>query len=357
MNILILGTASAPSKYLISAIENKGHTWQYFNPRNLYLYVSEHESGHDRLYYGNPEKDEPERIYVKNFDAVICRIGTGLDYGASILMHLTENLGIYSPQTADGLLTASNKMKTTQKLSSAGVRVPRTVMAKDPIHADFLIKKIGGLPAVAKLLKGSQGVGVMILNDAEQTNMMLESFAKLEADIQIQAYVEGGGKDVRAIVVGDDVIVAMQRTGKKDFRANLAKGGQGTKIELTEEEKTMCVKMSKAVGLEFSGVDFIRGNDGLSYGIEVNTNMGLKIIDITGVNFFNALIEHIEAKTGGSEKKPTETSLTATITNNEVIELYLNTLPMSLKWGYTSNNFDKRELLETALNWYENECL
>lgn len=349
MNILILGTAPNPSKNLIEAIEKKGHTYKYYKPKELYLYVSEHENGNDRLYYGNPETNEVERIYIKNFDAVITRIGANLEYGATILLHLTENLGLYSVQSADGLLTASNKMKTTQRLSSAGVRVPRTVMAQNPIHADFLIKKIGGLPAVGKLLRGSAGVGVMKFVDAEQTNMSLESFAKLEADIQIQSYIEGGGKDIRAIVVGDKVVVAMERTGKKDFRANLSNGrGSGKKVELTEDEKTMCVKMAKAVGLETAGVDIIRGNDGLSYGIETNSNYGEKVISITGVNFFENIIDHIEAnyKSGGKKGVSLQS-------DDEIISSFLpHTFP-SIGFAYENGSIAKKEVLKMAKDFFK----
>lgn len=347
MNILILGTAPNPSKNLIEAIEKKGHTYKYYKPKELYLYVSEHENGHDRLYHGNPETNEVERIYIKNYDAVITRIGGNLEYSATILLHLTENLGLYSVQSADGLLTASNKMKTTQRLSSAGVRVPKTVMAQNPIHADFLIKKIGGLPVVGKLLKGSQGVGVMKFIDAEQTNMSLESFAKLEADIQIQSYIEGGGKDIRAVVVSDKVVVAMERTSKKDFRANLSKGGSGRKVELTETEKTMCLKMAKAVGLECAGVDIIRGNDGFSYGIEVNGNWGEKIISITGVNFFESIIDHIQANYKNGGKK--DVSLQS---DDDIISSFLpNTFP-SIGFAYENGSIAKKEVLKMAKDFF-----
>ena len=348
MNILILGTSPVLSKNLTDSLEKKGHTYKYYKPNELYLYVSEHENGNDRLYWGNPETNEVERVYVKNFDAVITRIGWGLDYAASILTHLTENLGIYSPQSAEGLVTASNKMKTTQKLSYAGVRVPRTVMAQTPVHADFLIKKIGGLPAVGKLLQGSQGKGVMILRDAEQTNMSLETFAKLEANIQIQAYIEGGGKDIRAIVVGDKVVVALERTGKKDFRANLSRGGSGKAIELTEQEKTMCVKMAKAIGLECAGVDILRGQDGYTYGIEVNGNFGEKIISITGVNFFENIIDHIQANYKSGSKK--DVSLQS---DDEIISSFLpHTFP-SIAVAYENGSLSKKEILSMAKAYFK----
>lgn len=187
-------------------------------------------------------------------------------------------------------------MKTAQRLSSKGVKVPMTVFAKNPIHVDWLIKKLGGLPVVGKLLSGSQGVGVMIFKDAEQTNTSLASFYKLNVDVLLQRFIDAGSSDVRAIVVGDEVTVAMERKGKSDFRANISQGGIGKKVELSQDEKDLCIKAAKAVGLEFAGVDLIRDKNGNAFILEVNGNPGTKIIDITGHNYFDDLVSLIEKR-------------------------------------------------------------
>jgi ribosomal protein S6--L-glutamate ligase len=297
MNILILSTGR-PSRHLVKAIEDKGHTYETHDPRNLYLLVSENENGYDRLYNGSGELDKPERIKAKSIDAVISRIGADLVHGAAILRHLTENLGIYGTQRAGGLELAGNKLKTTQKLSSAGIRVPATVYAKNPVHIDFLIQKVGGLPAVGKLLQGSQGKGVFILETPIAANTALESLYKLDVGLKLQKFIDAGSKDIRAIVVKDKVVVAMERTGKKDFRANISQGGAGRKITLSLEDEEICVRASRAVGLKFSGVDILKDSDGRTYVIEVNGNPGSQIIAITGYNYFIDLVEMVESNRG-----------------------------------------------------------
>jgi|JI6StandDraft_1071083.scaffolds.fasta_scaffold18535_2 ribosomal protein S6--L-glutamate ligase len=297
MNILILGTGN-PSQHLISALKDRGHTYHYHDPEDLYVYVSESANGYDRIYNGHHELKEPVRLKVKEYDTIISRLGSGLDFGATILQHLNENLGIYSPQTADGLLCARDKMKTAMRLSFAGVKVPLTVFAKNPVHVDSIMNLLGGLPVVGKLLKGSQGVGVMIFRDAEQTNTSLQSFWKLNVDVLLQRYIESGSKDIRAIVVGDKVVLAVERTGSKDFRANISQGGTGKRVELTKEQETQCVNAAKALGLEFAGVDLMKDENDTSYIVEVNGNPGTKVIDITGHNYFVDLIKHVENQVG-----------------------------------------------------------
>lgn len=318
-HFLILATGAA-SKHLIKALDERGHTHEAHDPRHLYLFVSESENGYDRLYNGSPLVEKPVRIKAGTLDSVISRIGADLTHGAAILRHLTDNLNIYCPQDADGLETASNKLKTTQKLSSNGLKVPLTTYAKNPIHIDFLINKVGGLPAIGKLLQGSQGKGVFILETPTAANTSLESMYKLDVGLKLQKFIESGSKDIRAIVVGDKVVSAMERTGKKDFRANVSLGGSGRKVELSEEDVKICVKSAQAVGLEFAGVDILKDEDGKTYVIEVNGNPGTKIINITGHNYFVDLVEHIENKLDKKPSKSDDTQAAQARTQNANIK-------------------------------------
>ncbi len=302
LHFLVLATGQQGK--LAEAIEKAGHTFESYDPNNLYLYISQSENGYDSVYNGDPELLEPIRLKAKTYDAVISRIGDSLNHGTSILRHLNENLGIYATQHADGLLTASNKLKTTQKLSSNGLRVPKTIYAKNPVHVDFLLKKVDGLPAIAKLLQGSQGVGVNILETPLATNTMLESFSKSKIDLKIQKFIKANGKDIRAIVVGDKVSVAMERMANKgDFRANISKNGSGRKVELSDEDEVICINAAKAVGLEFAGVDIMKDEEGKTYVVEVNGNPGTKIIKITEHNYFVDLVKLVETKVSKDVKK------------------------------------------------------
>lgn len=301
MKILILATHT-PSKYLIEAIEARGHTYKHYKPSDVYLFTSDNTGGHDKVFNGSADLPQPRQILLKNFDAIITRLGGDLQYSCNVLKHLNENLNLYSPQTASALLNASDKLRTIQLCSNEGLRVPKTMYAKNPTHVNFLVHKIGGLPAVAKTVKGSQGNGVFILKDVEQTNTSLQAIYNLNVDLILQEYVESEKTDIRAIVVGDKVICAMERKGTKDFRANLSqKGGSGKKIELSDDDRQICIDAAKAVGLEFAGVDIIKHYmTGKTYVIEVNGNPGTKSIEITDTNWFVDLVAHVENKTIGA---------------------------------------------------------
>ncbi len=303
LNIAVLTTSPNSNKSIEKAIEKRGHKCIMLNPNDLYLLISDSEKGYDRIYEGEQYKTQPTRLKAKDIDAVIPRIGSNLGYGTAVLEHMQGNLKIFSTATADGIKTAADKLISMQRISQAKIKVPKTVIGDNMFHPDFLIKSVGGLKAFAKVLSGSQGIGVFPLNDIQQTNAMLESFHKSKTKLLIQQYIDSGAKDIRCIVIGGKAVLAMERTAKEgELRSNISLGGSGKKIELSDEDKNMCVRAAKAVGLPyFCGVDLMKDKDGTSYIIEANSNPGLKIEEITGESVSEPLIEFVEKSyKGGS---------------------------------------------------------
>ena len=78
-----------------------------------------------------------------------------------------------------------------------------------------------------------------------------------------------------------------------DFRSNLHKGGEGTIIKLTDEEKKLAINAAKAMGLHIAGVDLMRSARGPLV-LEVNSSPGFGIEKITGRNVAAKIIEYVE---------------------------------------------------------------
>ena len=111
----------------------------------------------------------------------------------------------------------------------------------------------------------------------------------------LQEYVkESAGTDIRAFVVGSRVVASMQRQSlDDDFRSNLHKGGEGTSIKLTAEEKRIAVRAAKAMGLHIAGVDLMRSARGPLV-LEVNASPGFGIERITKRNVAEKIIDYVE---------------------------------------------------------------
>lgn len=297
MKIIIL--SSDPNGEAVRSItkagEAKGHTMETINPADLYLYISDKENGWDRVYNGKNKYSEPERLKAKEIDAIIPRMGSNLEYSCSVLEHLNHNLGIFSTQKATGIKIASDKLISLQKFSQAKLKVPVSIMADRAPHVKWMINKVGGLPAIAKGLKGSQGKTVYPLLDEYQSNVFLANFFNRNENLLLQQFIDAKSTDIRAIVIDGKVIVAMERKGQKgELRANISQGGTGRKIELSEADQDLCVKAAESCGLKCAGVDIMKDKEGVSYVIEVNGNYGYHVETITGVDISTPLIEYCE---------------------------------------------------------------
>ena len=104
---------------------------------------------------------------------------------------------------------------------------------------------------------------------------------------------ESAGRDLRVIVVGDEALGGMVRISGGDFRSNLARGGRSEPYPVDEETAALAVRIAKILKLDYCGIDFLFGKDGLTV-CEVNSNaffMGFE--HTTGINVAKKYAEHI----------------------------------------------------------------
>lgn len=160
---------------------------------------------------------------------------------------------------------------------------------------------------IIKLARGTHGNGVVLAETKKAAKSVLQAFYLTNDDgtnILLQEFIkESAGTDIRAFVVGSRVVASMKRQSlDDDFRSNLHKGGEGTIIKLTEEEKKAAVKAAKAMGLNIAGVDLMRSARGPLI-LEVNASPGFGIEKVTGRNVAGAIIEYVEMNAKRRNKK------------------------------------------------------
>lgn len=297
LNILIL--SSTKQEKLVATCLKRGHIPTVKNPTDFNIYISDKTSGYDALYF-----DDSAKIKSKDFDAVISRIGTNRDYASKVIEHFRFHLGIFCVQSGDSINTCADKVKTAQIMSQKKIRTPKQVYAINPRNIDFIIKKLGGLPVLLKELSNSRGKGIILLESPMQTNMTLESFYGSDKKIILQEFIKNGGKDERHIVIDGQVICSMERQApKNDIRSNVSLNGTGTKILADQETTKMVIAAVAAIpDLNFAGVDVMKLTktdrfgkvESFLYLIEINSNPGEQIINITGINYFDALLDFVE---------------------------------------------------------------
>lgn len=261
--------------------------------------------------YASIEKSNPTVSYrgedLSGYDAVIPRIATHMTrYGTAIVRQL-EMQGVYTISSSLAINRSRDKLRSMQLLAKAGVGIPKTVFSRNSADIDDLLEKIGGTPVIIKLARGVHGNGVVLAESKKAAKSVLQAFYLTNEDgtnILLQEFVEeSAGTDIRAFVVGGRVVASMKRQSlDDDFRSNLHKGGEGTIVKLTEEERKMAIKAAKAMGLNVAGVDMMRSNRGPLI-LEVNASPGFGIEKVTGRDVASPIIEYIELNAKRRNKK------------------------------------------------------
>ena len=231
-------------------------------------------------------------------DAVVPRIGaTYTFYGAAVVRQF-EMADVFSVNSSDGISRSRDKLRSLQILSRAGVDLPTTSFAHDSLDIDGILEVVGGPPVVVKLLQGTQGVGVVLAETRKAAESVISAFRQLDANFLVQEFItEAEGADIRAFVVGGEVVAAMRRQGPPgEFRSNLHRGGVAEVVKLSSNERAAALRAADAMGLGVAGVDLLQSNEGPMV-LEVNSSPGLEGIEgASGIDIAGAIIDHIEAQ-------------------------------------------------------------
>lgn len=247
------------------------------------------------------ESENPELYYkqklLSDYDAVLPRIGTSVTYFGTAIVRQFQQMNIFCANTADGITNSRDKLRSLQMLSKHNVGIPETAYVRDKADVLPAIERVGGVPVVIKLIEGTQGIGVLLADTIEMATSIIELLQSQKQNILIQKFVaESKGKDIRAIVVGDQVVCAMRRVAQgQEFRSNVHRGGKTEPVELDEKYKETAIRAAQIMGLGVAGVDMLEGTDGPQI-MEVNSSPGLEGIETcTQVDVAGAIIDYISS--------------------------------------------------------------
>jgi len=287
MNIAVLSTN--PNLYstrrLVEAIEQRGHNGRVIN--HLKCDIVMEDKGPSLFYDG-------ERI--SDIEAIIPRIGASATFYGTAVVRQFEMMKVFSALDSLAITRSRDKLRSLQILSRTGVGMPKTAFTNYSKGDSRVLKHIGNAPVVIKLLEGTQGLGVMLVDTDKAAKSVVEAFDSLKTRVILQEFIEeAGGADIRVFIVDGKVVGAMKRQGKEgEFRSNLHRGGNATILKLSRAEKSAAIKAAKSMGLAIAGVDLLQSKRGPLI-LEVNSSPGLEGIEkATGVDVAGKIIEYIE---------------------------------------------------------------
>ena len=257
------------TRRLVESAKNRGHDVKILNTLKFALDLEEESPD---LYF--------KQKRLSHYDAVLPRIGASITYFGTAVVRQFQQMDVYSPNSADGILNSRDKLRSFQILSKHKIGIPATAFVRAKSDVLPAIERVGGVPIIIKLLEGTQGIGVLLAHTIESATSIIEMLQSQKQNVLIQKFIaESKGKDIRAIVVGDEVVAAMRRVAQgQEFRSNVHKGGKTERVDLDGAYKETAIRAARIIGLGIAGVDMLEGKNGPQV-MEVNSSPGLEGIE------------------------------------------------------------------------------
>lgn len=212
-----------------------------------------------------------------------------------------KNKGLKLFNNHEAIRICDDKGETYIELEKQNLSIPKTIYAplcydsKEIIKesdADALIDKLQ-LPIVVKESFGSMGKGVYLAKDKNQLLSLMEEL-KMKPHLYQKYLGKHFGEDIRVICIGGKVVVSMRRKNDFDFRSNIALGGKGELVTLSNEQKEVAERVAKGLNLDYCGIDLLYNDDDSPAICEVNSNAFFEEIEkISGLNIAKFYCEYM----------------------------------------------------------------
>ena len=160
------------------------------------------------------------------------------------LVEELENRGIRCFNNALTNKTANNKHLTYQFLMEHHI-------ACIPSFLSF--EEVNGLPTIMKSVDGHGGEEVFLLTAKEDIFL----YRKPNKTYLFQPYLKNDG-DLRIYVLNKQVVGAVLRHNKNDFRSNFSLGGEVEAYQTEEELVKTAEKIATLLNADYIGVDFLK---------------------------------------------------------------------------------------------------
>jgi RimK family alpha-L-glutamate ligase len=209
-------------------------------------------------------------------------------------LHRLEERGLCVINSPRAIERTVDKFWTSALLEQCGIPTPETVVCECPEEALRVFRSLQDV--IVKPLFGSMGLGMVRVSDEEMAYRVFRTIEQIRGVYYLQRAIDHAGVDVRAFVMGQRVLGAIERRSS-GWRTNLARGGTARPIVLPDAWNSLALRAAAAVGAEYAGVDLLSGSDGQTYVLEVNGVPGWKgLQEATGLDVAGELIDYLSMR-------------------------------------------------------------
>jgi RimK-like ATP-grasp domain len=165
-----------------------------------------------------------------------------------------------------GCAMSSNSSKPFQAqiITAHGLATPETLITNDPTKAIEFIDSHGEV-----IFKSISGVRSIVQTVTTEDRERLEHIRMCPVQFQVRV----PGTDVRVHVIGSEVFATEIQSIAIDYRYSVRQTDtipEMRAITLSEHVRQQCVSLTQSLGLEFSGIDLLIGDDGTVTCFEAN---------------------------------------------------------------------------------------
>ncbi|TFG14846.1 RimK family alpha-L-glutamate ligase [Candidatus Thorarchaeota archaeon] len=239
---------------------------------------------------------------VTNLAGIIVRtigFGTGdqITFRISLLEQF-EDAGIYVMNPAYSFRRAKDKYATLTALHKNGIAVPKTFIGENLEAAMEFVEEVGDV--VIKPLIGARGLGSIRAKHEELTYRAMKFVHQLGQVLYVQQMIDKPDRDIRAFVIGGELVGAMYRYLPEDdddeWRTNVHGGGRAEAASLSAEYEECAVKTAEVLQLDYTGVDILESKNGPVV-IEANASPSWSALSrVTGLDVADMIVDHLVEK-------------------------------------------------------------
>lgn len=258
------------------AARDMGHELTPAGWRSIHAVISEDQ---DRLFAGDIALDSVDMVLMRTMPAgSLEQIVLRMD-----VMHRLARRGVRVVNPPATIETAVDKYVTLARLRDASVSIPQTAVCQRFSDAMDAVEKLGG-DVVIKPVFGSEGFGMLRVSDMDLAARVFATLDRMGCVIYLQRFINHGGEDFRLFVLNGQVIAAMRRVNRQDWRTNVARGGMGESVTADCVMSDLAVRAAAACGAQVAGVDVVI-DQGKPVVIEVNAVPGWReLARVTGID-------------------------------------------------------------------------
>ena len=286
MKILFLygKSQSANSIELVETAERLGHEAISGSILDVSSEISDEGS---RFWLGRDEVTDVEVCFVRSFGPGTCEQSTRR---ISMVEHM-EFSGIRVVNPTYSFRRARDKYSTQYSLAMAGLPIADTYTTESVEMAYRRSQEMG--VCIYKPILSSMGKGSLKFDHPDLAYNAWKTLSRLGQPLIVQEYLENPGRDIRVFVVGDEVVGTAYKYGLPGrWKTNVAQGARMVDEPVPEEIKEMGVKATRALGLDYSGVDIMETKRGPVV-LEANGSPGWQALKkVTGVDIAEKIVKY-----------------------------------------------------------------